>query len=163
MKKRNRKVTGRFLTTNRLPKENPSLEEIEKGQREEDVRRMSKEEQAVGSPYWGWLAQHGQQTEDGEIIETPLANPDILADGVTHGIFEENEVQIQRECALTYGAIHKVLTEQQRGIMTLIIEGISQDEIAQDLGLTTQRVGQIIKAARQKLEKYLKKTVSKQP
>lgn len=161
MKKRNRKVTGRFLTTNRLPKENPTLDEITKGQKEEDVRRLSKQEQAAGSAYWGWMAQHGQQTEDGEIIETPLANPDILAEGAIHGSLDEDEVNAQREYTLTRKAISEVLTEQQRHVMMLIIDGFSQDKIAHNLGITRQRVNSITKSARKRLEKYLRNNVAK--
>lgn len=154
-KKRNRKVTGRFLTTNRLPKEKPTPEEIAEGQRDYDIRKITKEEQAAGSPYWGWMAQHGQQTEDGEIIESPLANPDTLAEGVVYESYDEAAQQMQDRYALTRRAIKEVLTEKQRHIMMLVIDGFSQEDIARNIGMKQQTVSRYINQSRKKLEEYM--------
>ena len=58
-KRKKRLTPGKFISQNKLPKENPSLKEIEEGQEERDVRLMGHST----SHYWDWMEQHDQQTE----------------------------------------------------------------------------------------------------
>lgn len=154
-KKRNRKVTGRFITQKQLPKENPTLGEIAEGQRETDVRRCVKD----GSPYWGYLDTQanvsGDRTDPGaaELREPVEANPDLLANDE---VVPSGQVpRAVTEYGIVKEGINTVLTDKERHIMLLVIDGLSQERIARNLGVKQQSVSQHIRVARKKLEKYL--------
>ena len=154
-KKRKRLVTGRFITQKQLPKERPSLGEIAEGQKEKDARPCG--QNSEGSPYWDWMEKHGQRTEDGDIIESPLANPDVLANDEV--VPSNTPSQADIDYVTVREGIDSVLTEKERHIMVLVIDGFSQDKIAHNLGIKQQSVSQHIRIARKKLDKYLRENI----
>jgi RNA polymerase sigma factor (sigma-70 family) len=151
-KRKSRSKPGKFITQNRLPKEKPSLAQVireyKKGtsRKEKDVRE--------GEDYWEWMEKYGAKDDDGNILESPQANPDILANGdvVPAGVPSDSDI----EYVLTREAINTVLTEKERHIMMLVIDGFSEEKIAHNLGIKQPSVSAHLKKARIKLKKYVK-------
>ena len=159
-KRKDRSKPGQFIKQNRLPKEKPSLSEVIR----EFTQGISKKEWDVketenGEDYWAWMEKHGQQTEDGDIIESPQANPDVLANDEI--VPMETVSPIQHEYRTVREGINTVLTEKERHIMMLVIDGFSQDKIAHNLGIKQPSVIKHIKTARKKLEAYVKENEDK--
>ncbi len=144
--RKKRRNPGRFITQNRLPKEKPSLKEIVKGQKDNDVIVQD-------TTYWAWMEKHGQQTEDGDILESAYANPDVLAN--VEVVPVESPTQSQQEYNNVREAMNKALTNKEKYIMMLLIDGFSQEEIARNLAIKQQAVNHLLNTARIKLEKYL--------
>lgn len=151
MKHRNRKKTGRFITQNRLPKEKPTLREIAQGQSVWDERKVTKQERANGSPYWGHMETHGQQA-DGEILESPFANPDTLG-------YTETDLlaDVGVEETINKHAVYSALTKTELEIMQLWALNVPQDEIASKLGIKQPYVSRTISVVQKKVKKMFTK------
>lgn len=147
MKKRNRKVTGRFLTQKQLPKENPSLEEIAKGQKDYDVKNMGDDYSGERSPYWDWAEAHSTHSDEGEIQEMPHANPDYLMGEVVQ------ETPNIREAFIT---LYPMLTDKEKKVFGYLKIEKTDGEIAEKIGTSQRAINKIRNNIAKKLEKVLK-------
>jgi len=109
-------------------------------------RNITKEEKVNGSPYWAWMEKHGQQTEEGDILEFLQANPDMLNNGA---VVLDNEVPV-----ISLLEAQLALTPKQWEIMRLVLDGFSQTEIVRNLGLKQAYVSKTIKASAKRLQRY---------
>lgn len=147
--KRNRPITGRFIKQKALPKANPTLKEITKGQKDYDIVQSNKDCSKSGdSPYWNWVKDHAPIDSIGERLELPEANPDILPEIVPANLTQFRPIHsVEHIYSL-------VLTPKQANIMHLLINGYTEKLIAKRYKISQQTVNTQIKAAKKKLEKY---------
>lgn len=131
-KKRNRKVTGRFLVQKTLPKEKPmTLEEIAKGQKDRDVVQVSTDYSAgENSPYWEWAEKQGGI---GEFTEIPLANGDFLPEPEDYIDTTERLRDVLQD---TYNA----LNEQEKKVFGYLKVNKTDKEIAEKMNISQQMV-----------------------
>lgn len=150
--KRKRRVTGRFITQKSLPKANPTLEEIAKGQIDYDVISTNKDySKSEDSPYWQYVKNHTKNYFANDIKEMPEANPDVLG-------FQEVAIDEQPSYTFTVEQVMSmVLTPKQANMLELYLKGYSQELIAKRYKISQQTVNQQINAAKKKLRDYFAK------
>lgn len=108
------------------------------------------------SPYWNYQYNKPQTGEDGEILEPPTANPDVLsADQGTYYVSSER----QETQEFVRQAIRRAkLSKRERQIVEfLTYTDRTQTEIADVLGLSQPVVSIYYKRALEKMRKYIEK------
>lgn len=130
-KKRNRRITGRTIIQKQLPKENPTLEEIAKGQKDWDVIKTDDNYSGEASPYWQWMEANSQNGDGGEIQELPEANPDYIR------VTESTDL---RE---TFIEVYSILTDREKQVFGYLKVYKTDSEIAEKLGISTRAVNKI--------------------
>lgn len=114
-------------------------------------RNITKEEKTNGSPYWNWVEKHSNYEPLEEETEFSRANPDVL-----EGIEPVYCDPVHSE-GLLLDAIYTTLTPKQAQIMSLVLEGYSQVEIARNLEVKQGYVSRVIKVSKEKLKKYFER------
>ncbi len=101
--------------------------------------------------YWDWVESNVPQDEHGAFIESPLSNPDVLADGQTVEPVLTEELDALRVAAF------EQLTPRQQEVWDLVMrQGHPQSEVAQRLEITQQAVSKLLDTAKASFTNYLR-------
>lgn len=104
------------------------------------------------SPYWSFIEQrrggdHKQGDHQAEQFESPLANPDIVAEA------DEPEENLTRHI-LRRGLTEIKFSPKEKLILALVSQGLTQEDVAKRLKLTRTRVKQAIIRVQKKGQRW---------
>jgi DNA-binding CsgD family transcriptional regulator len=98
------------------------------------------------SPYWEWMEQHGEQNEDGEIMELPTSNPDGMRD--TRDEYYQRRIYYQELLMDTY----ETLSPKEKVVFNLLAQGFKEKDIAEELGINRNTVHMYRRRMKKKLD-----------
>lgn len=112
------------------------------------IKTVEKDYSGESSPYWE--AQEFFQFADGEMLEDPQANPDMLSDESAGRLSECDEEKLER---IKEG--YKLLSFREGQILNLLYyKQMTQQQIAEFLNIKQQSVQLYIKRIKNKLQKF---------
>jgi len=119
------------------------------------ARRLPDERQAKGT-----YEESLRTGPNGDIVESPLANPDILSD--ENVLLPESGEAQQRQQIIHDERVFAInncnLTPQQRRVIELIEKGYVQEQIATQLKISREAVKNLLARARNKIKKFYNQT-----
>jgi len=102
------------------------------------------------SPYWDFVKEHQKSDADGNILESPFANPDVLSedDHMYHRpLSEEGELQFQ----IIRDTLAELSPQQQRVLQLCGFDGCTLKEAAKELNISIATVQTLLARAKEKI------------
>ncbi|CAN5517088.1 sigma-70 family RNA polymerase sigma factor [soil metagenome] len=103
-----------------------------------------------------WMYRIALNTSIANLNKSKRKGTEIPIDKVVLNIMEQHDPQIEERISALYAQIGK-LSNVEKGIVLLYLEGKNYEEIASITGFTTSNVGTRLGRIRQKLKSHLKK------
>lgn len=104
------------------------------------------------SPYWDFLRKKRFKSENGEITEHVLANPDVLADDENlygQPLSEDDELRLR----VIRETIEQLSPQQKKAVELCGMDGLTLKEAAEQMGVKLATVQVLLKRAGLKIKK----------
>lgn len=114
------------------------------------------------SPYWEHLTNQGWQNDKGQLLEEPLANPDVLSEEASPYFRPKTEEQ-ELYSEILQDVIATLTPLQQQALTLCEAEDYTEDKAALSLGITRRAFRTIVARIRKTIErKYIQRKKSAQ-
>lgn len=121
-------------------------------QKDYDTKETNVSYSGEKSPYWDWVDRYAPRSNDGERVELPNANPDVLSDDSSFWNLDEEENAENRKAFLQkFAKLFNRLTRRQREIMFALELHKTQKKAAEVLGISQKVVSTTLKTVQKKL------------
>jgi DNA-binding NarL/FixJ family response regulator len=100
--------------------------------------------------YWDWMALYSKTNSDGEYLENPLANPDVLSETNYPWEYERDD---DHDEAVKEIVSQLKLSKREVQVITLMQQGATQYQAASILKISRNSVKVLIERMRNKVRK----------